>query len=148
MTETHKERRRRHKAKKWHYVKCPDFVRFDAGSGAMVAILCKVCGTVIAGLTEETTRRSHDRAGNMIETKRVQFARFNNYAEVKIEFKDGSAHVTNICTVCLTSSIEDHELQELYEADIHVDGAGYTEKLIARKAKRIAALARNTGGIV
>ena len=60
----------------------PDYVDNDK-IGRMIRLYCKVCGAQIGEY----------RDGN--------FIRHKNYAELKMQFRDGVSHVTNLCTKCL-----------------------------------------------
>lgn len=70
-------------------------------NGAIKWLYCKVCGAQIG-------RYEQDRKG---------FVRNSMYAEVKIQFDDGSYHVTNGCKNCIKMSLAPDTLQEMYEAD-------------------------------
>lgn len=129
----------------WQHIRCPDFVRYV--NGALSEIMCKLCGTVIAGTTTSVESKGLDRNGVMVETRVKHFQRFHNYAEIKILFTNGTAHVTNGCSACISESMAPDILQEMYEADIVRDPTGYTDKDKKREAENVTAVARNAGGL-
>lgn len=151
MTRTREPRERRDRRKKepeaYTFVRCPTFIRHAAMGGGIEEILCKVCGTVIAGNTELVTHRGPDRAGNIIEQRTRQFIRFQNYAELKMLFRDGSHHVTNGCTNCLSEGLDPWQMRELLRADVEYAPESYTEKQKKRVPQRVTVVARNTAGI-
>jgi len=78
----------------------PDYIVNDR-DGKMLAIGCKVCGTMIAG------------------TDARGFVRYANYGELKMKFKGGEHHVTNLCHDCMEIARHDPSLMyEVFCADI------------------------------
>ena len=94
-----------------------DYLRRGA-DGTVEAVHCKVCGHRIAGLIIhhqpiETIRRD----GTVIVRERLVWAKFADYAEVRIVFDDGSAHETPMCRRCAdTLTIE--QVDDSYLADL------------------------------
>lgn len=78
----------------------PNFIEYDR-QGRMIRLFCSVCGTQIG------------------EDQRGNFIRFPNYGELKMQFADGSKHVTNLCHTCIPIVADSRELMfEVYQADI------------------------------
>lgn len=78
----------------------PDYCVRDK-LGRMVELYCKVCGVQIGD----------DRAG--------AFLRFPKYGELKMQFSDGSKHVTNLCHDCIPIVADSRQLMmEVYYADL------------------------------
>ena len=130
----------------WNFVRCLDFVRYDDHM-QLQEILCKVCGTSIAGMSEEVVSRGQDRNGQTIITMQRRFLRHHNYAEIKIKFTNGSFHVTNGCSNCLSESLLPEQLQELFWVDVMREPASFTDSDRKRIAERVSALMRGTGGL-
>lgn len=65
-------------------------------------VLCKLCGVKIRGLVEdekfERTERKNDKT---IVYKKLVYTPLSNYREIRILMKDGSSHVTNLCSACV-----------------------------------------------
>lgn len=81
-------------------LKMPDYIT-NSSDGKMIAIGCKVCGEGIAG------------------TDAKGFYRFANYGEMKMKFRNGEFHVTNLCHKCMETARRDVDLMyELFCADI------------------------------
>jgi hypothetical protein len=78
--------------------------------------------------------------GQMIERVVEGFMRNHLYCEMKIEFEDGSQHVTNGCKDCLVGLKDAAILQELEECDMS------EQKLKARSAGAIDVLEVKVGG--
>lgn len=96
-------------------LKRPNYV--EETNGAINKLFCKICGASIAGVTETPKG-----GGPLIKVMVQKFMRFSNYAEIKIEFSDGSMHVTNGCKSCLKVNMESSQLLEIYQADMAVMG--------------------------
>ena len=78
----------------------PECVEYDR-NGRVSKIFCKICGCIIA----HSLRRG--------------LHRLSRYAEVKIQFADGSHHVTNLCLDCVTRHRKNEDiLLAIHEADI------------------------------
>lgn len=78
----------------------PDYIQRDS-KGRVWRVFCKVCGYIIC------------------EQRKRTFWRSNIYSEMKIEWADGSAHVTNLCRNCIPLVRRDPEaLMAIYQADI------------------------------
>lgn len=78
----------------------PNFIERSSGGG-ITGIYCKLCGMQIA----------HPFNNRIVYSQQ--------YMEIKLQFEDGSFHVTNLCKVC-AADIGDHpdKMEALYEADI------------------------------
>lgn len=98
------------------FVQCPEFIRRDGD--VVVEIKCKVCGTVIAGMTERISDTRLGRNGEVIQTKTLKFTRYPNYAELKMALGPGQFHVTHGCYKCLVPGLTPEQLNELMEADM------------------------------
>jgi len=130
----------------YKFVKAPTFVRKDE-QGTLRELMCKMCGTVIAGFTERIVGYEMDRAGNKVKVVSRQFTRFHNYTELKIAFSDGSFHVTNGCSACLSMSLPPAALDELHRADQEESPDGYTERERERADPTAVAVRHDAGGI-
>lgn len=132
------------------YVKCPDFIRKDPNTGELLEIMCKLCGTVIAGRTERILRYDTDRQGQRVKVVSQQFNRHANYTEIKIGFEgdDEYAHVTHGCSKCLTKNLSIPVLSELHEADQVMSPDGYTDRERSRIPTKVIALSSDGGGII
>ena len=130
----------------WNHVKCLEFVRYE---GSQIAeIFCKLCGTAIAGYTEQLIKKGVNRNGVMVETVRQKFQRHHNYGELKIQFTNGSFHVTTCCTSCLNDHIHPDALQEMYWADVIREPGSYTPNDRKRVPERVAASMKGAGGLM
>jgi hypothetical protein len=77
-------------------------VYMETDGRGIAKLFCKVCGAQIAQ-----------------RTRRGQMNFFDNYAEVKFRFLDGSFHVTNLCANCVKAVQKDRLLaKEVHDADI------------------------------
>lgn len=82
---------------KVNYPECTQKTR----NGAIRRIFCKCCGYIIS------------------EQRGRTFWRSRIYAEIKIRFADGTAHVTHICRQCIPEVQRDKQaLMDLYNADL------------------------------
>lgn len=112
----------------------PNFVTYS-DDGRLKELFCKICGSQIAG--EQEVRRDTN-------TIVVKWARFSNYAEIKMACADGSAHVTNGCAKCLKSPLSNEMMAELLAADLveQNDGKELPKKqIIEREPKKVVKLA-------
>jgi len=98
------------------YVKTRDFARLTA-EGALDRLHCKMCGRIIGETQQRTVGFKERPDGRIIERIVESFTRNNLYMEVKIAFNDGSAHVTNGCSDCLSGNLGEEILAELTQAD-------------------------------
>lgn len=119
-------------------LKRPDFVTYDA-DGSLNRVYCKMCGVEIAGLVERP--KGSGPKNSIMVTK---FIRFPNYAEIKMEFDDGSFHVTNGCNVCLHEELSANDLLDLYLADC----ADQKTPVGSRKPIRVVEFDTTAQGIV
>lgn len=138
-----REARLERRAARDAFVQCPNFIRQNA-IGEIEEIMCKVCGIVIAGITETTTERTA-RDGKLIVTKIRQFQRFHNYAELKLKFTDGSHHVTNGCVDHMVMGLTKPQQRALFEADVNMAPSGYTKDHITRSPAMVVAVGRAEG---
>jgi len=133
---------------KYDYVKRPNFVRFGP-NGELEELFCKVCGTAIGGHTEQVKGRRFEH-GTWIEERILKFRRFHNYVELKMEFWDGSAHVTNGCSDCLGENLTSDQMYELHLADMEMDlegGGSHAEICKTRVPRRVVATRSDGGGL-
>jgi|SRR4249919_4089527 hypothetical protein len=132
------------------FLKRPNYITY--GDNYEIAeIFCKICGAAIGGLTSKMIGRRLDPATKKwIETEEVRFRRFGNYAELKIEFEDGSAHVTNGCSKCMHENLTPEELDALHQADLSVDKTEYPGRdlHLGRKAKGVLGIRNDGGGLL
>ena len=132
---------------KYDYVKRPNFVRYGP-KGELEELFCKVCGSAIGGMTEQVKGRRFEN-NQWIEERILRFRRFHNYVEIKMEFQDGSAHVTNGCRNCLNEKLTFDQMYELHIADMEMEGDLPHVKQTKRRApKRVVAIRSDGGGIV
>jgi hypothetical protein len=131
----------------YHYVKCPNFIRKDS-LGNIEAVLCKICGTVIADTVDKTVGFEKTRGGQVIKVVRRQLTRFSNYCEIKIEFDDPSYfHVTHGCQSCLHIGLGADVLAELHQADQEESPDGFTDRERAKAPVKVAILQLDQSGI-
>lgn len=134
----------------YKYVKCPDFVRRDPSTGEILEIMCKICGTVIAGTTERIIRYETNRQGERVKVVSHRFSRHSNYTEIKIGFEgdDDYAHITHGCSKCLITNLPVPVLSELHQADQMMSPDGYTERERSRIPTKVITLRADGGGIL
>jgi hypothetical protein len=79
----------------------PNYV-VEGDQRRMMVCHCKVCGTKIG------------------EDFRGAFLRLPNYCEIKMQFIDGTNHVTNLCAECLGRGVTEDlaMLSAMYDADM------------------------------
>ncbi len=132
----------------YKYVKRPNFVIKDT-DGTMKELLCCCCGTVIAGKAPRVVGRRQTRDNRWIETVAIEFRRYSNYAEVKIQFLDGSYHVANGCRKCLTENMVPEKLHEIHMADMLHEDMQFPgrEKMMERIPLSAVAVRSDGGGI-
>lgn len=130
----------------WTHVKCLEFVRYEGD--VLVEILCKLCGTSIAGMTDHLVKRGTDRNGAIVEKYRQKFQRHHTYGEVKIQFTNGSFHVTTCCSKCASESLHPDALQEMYWADVNREPKAYTDNDLKRVPEKVAAVLHGAGGLM
>lgn len=119
----------------YHFVKRPKFAIYNH-SGAVEELFCKLCGSSIAGYRASLDKGSSV-DGQIMGTRTVRFMRSSIYAEMKIEFEDGSFHVTSGCSNCLNPNLSKAHLKELHVADMEQDPFPGSDKLAKRVPKRI-----------
>lgn len=131
-------------------IKRPSYVTFTP-NGEITELFCKVCGSQIGGIEDTVQGRSLDKTTNKwVERVVRQFRRFSGYTEMKMEFEDGSAHVTNGCNKCMTEHLNKDDLTAIYNADLDIEavaGNPHVKKLRERIPTRVVAV-RVGGGIV
>jgi len=130
----------------YKFLQRPNYVILSE-TGELQELFCKVCGTAIAGQQDVVKGRRRSRSGDWIEEHIIQFRRYNNYAELKIEFKDGSFHVTNGCKTCLHENLTQLQMRELMHADMDLEGTENAENSKLRAPKRVVAVRTDGGGI-
>lgn len=130
---------------KYDHVKRPSYVRFGP-QGELEELFCKICGTAIGGMTEQVKGKRFEN-GHWIEERILRFRRFHNYAELKLEFHDGSAHVTNGCRNCLHEGLTFDQMHELHLADMELDAGPHTKVCKTRSPKKVVAIRTDGGGI-
>jgi hypothetical protein len=114
-------------------------------------LFCKVCGSAIGGMTSQVKgRRFESATKTWIEEHVLEFRRFHNYAELKMQFEDGSYHVTNGCRTCLSATLIPEQLHELHIADMEVEDMIYPgqEEHMARIPVSAVAIRIDGGGIL
>lgn len=130
----------------YKFVQRPNYVMFGPNQ-ELEELFCKICGTAIGGMHQALKGKRLNKQGVWIEEHVVRFRRFHNYAELKMEFQDGSAHVTNGCKTCLHENLTTDQLFELHIADMYMDGAEYTKGAVRRVPKKVVAVRTDGGGI-
>jgi hypothetical protein len=128
-------------------IQASSYVKRDPGTGAVVSLQCKVCGDTIADTQDRTTAYEVTRSGERVKVVKRQYVHFANYTEAKIEFTDGSFHITNGCDKCLTAHMSLAVVKEMYRADQEDSPDGYTDIEQAREPARIVRVVRGTEGI-
>jgi len=131
---------------KYEHIKRPNFVLYGP-NGEMEELFCKMCGTAIMGMNEQVKGRRMGPDGKWIEERILRFRRFHNYAELKMEFWDGSAHVTNGCRDCLHEGLTFDQMYELHVCDMEMDGTLHTKINRRRVPKGITVIRHDGGGI-
>lgn len=79
--------------------------------GMVSEVLCKACGEVIRDLRPVAEPLEDD-------TVPVALISLAHYTEVKIEFDDGSFHITPMCGDCAKAGWTSEALEELYGSDL------------------------------
>lgn len=133
------------------FVKYPSFVR-RGPEGQVLEIMCKVCGTPIAGYSETLKNTQRRAGGQQIQEKTIQWHRFHNWTELKMVFSDGSAHITHGCDKCMHRQLTLQQLDELHNVDVDEQGIelGYeTATLLKHRTPTgIVALKKGEGSIL
>lgn len=135
---------------KYEYVLRPNYVIFGPGN-RIEELFCKVCGSAIAGMQSTIKGRRLDPATKQwIEEHVLEFRRFHNYAELKMQFEDGSYHVTNGCKTCLSGTLPIEKLHELHIADMLIEDMIYPgqEEHMSRVPESAVAIRTDGGGIL
>ena len=117
------------------FVTCSDFIKMEAGT--LKAISCKVCGVLIAGISDRAGGIKMSKNGGRIETRIEKFTRFHNFTELKIALADGGFHITTGCDKCLTHNLNVEQLRELMQADIEEQRPDLGNVLADRLAARV-----------
>ena len=97
-------------------IKKRNFVKYGA-DGSMEKLFCKVCGKQIAGMVLRPKG-----SGPNINVMVAKFLRNADYTEIKIQFNDGSSHVTHGCKECLTNALTTQQMLTLYKCDMEEMG--------------------------
>lgn len=112
----------------------PDYIVRRRSDRFVVAVLCKVCGTRISYFDPQKG-----------------IVRERNYAELKMQFADGSSHVTNCCTGCITRVRKDKAaLVAMHRADwddLALDGP-VSDRNVNRLHPRVVKVSTTREGIV
>ena len=94
-----------------------DYIEKREGIG-IDSVACTLCGALLKKLVplpdlgkEETIN------GQRVITQPVALRETNNYAEITIEFDDGSAHTTMTCRSC-ANELDEEQLEILYASDM------------------------------
>lgn len=83
------------------------YMQYHAGDDLYCeAVLCKLCGAQVRGLVP------HEQYQN-----RLVMVSLPLYEEITIEFDDGSAHVTPLCSPC-AEHLSPEDLEDIYAADM------------------------------
>lgn len=133
----------------YQFVRCPNFIQKDPSTGALVAIQCKLCGSVIADTIERTVGYEKSASGQLIKVVQRQLTRFSNYTEIKIAFEDpGYFHVTHGCAKCLSMNLSVPVLTELHAADQGESPDGFTPREQLQVPTSVLVLRKDQSGIV
>lgn len=130
---------------KYTYVKRPAYIKVGP-DGSLEELFCKVCGTAIGGMSTQVKGKRFEN-GQWIEEHILRFRRYHNYAELKLEFWDGSAHVTNGCRDCLHEGLTFDQMYELHCADMELDAGPHSKLCKTRAPKGVVAIRTDGGGI-
>jgi|TARA_Y100000310_G_scaffold231529_2_gene234122 hypothetical protein len=114
-------RRRINKARQDARITHFDYITEREGIG-VDRVLCKLCGALLKALVPLSDLGKEEVInGKTVVTQPVALRETNNFAEITIEFDDGSAHTTMTCKSCI-GGLSDEELELLYAADMaHFD---------------------------
>lgn len=129
------------------FVQRPSYIILTR-TGGLQEIFCKACGTSIGGVQETIKGRRREGDGRWVEDRTSGFRRFSNYVEIKMQFEDGSFHVTNGCRNCLNDKLTPEQLQELHHADMDIEGTPSSQAMKERKPVRVVVFRPDAGGIV
>jgi hypothetical protein len=90
----------------------------ESAAGVVDRVLCKVCGSPIAGLVvHEQPVEIRRESGRVLVKERLVMAQFSNYAAITLEFADGSTHETPLCTTCIPT-LTAEQAEDAYAADV------------------------------
>jgi len=130
----------------YEHVRYPHYATFE--DGAVIELRCKVCGVPIAHTQQLpiTTRSDNEDKKKTIEVHTTRFVRLPTYTELKMQFENGSYHVTNGCNKCLVDTLTPTQLQELLMADVEMAKDGFHVRDVSRIALRVVAI-RGASGI-
>jgi len=129
----------------YYHLQRPNYVIYGP-NGDIEELCCKMCGSVIGSMAEQVKGRRLTPQG-WVEERILRFRRHNTYAELKMEFRDGSFHVTNGCRTCLHENLTMEQLDELHCADMHQDMGAHSVPCMERYPIGIAAIRTDGGGI-
>jgi len=136
----------------YKHLEYPNYISYSPGGHSIAEMRCKGCGIPIAQVRDIETRtiteshRALDRPKTIRQEVRI-FKRLENYTELKIEFENGTFHVTNGCAGCLIEDISVEKLRELLIADVEMSPEGFRQRDIDRVVKGVAQIKRGAGGI-
>lgn len=132
------------------YIKCPEFTVKDP-KGNLIALKCKVCGTVIARMEDRLVNTTMDKRGNKVQTQVSMWTRTPLYTELMMAFKGGGSHATHGCSKCIHPGLSVEQLDMLQNADIEEQrpemGDRTADILKARVPTGIVALKRGGEGV-
>jgi hypothetical protein len=131
----------------YKHVKCRGYIKRK--DGKVHSIQCKMCGATIADTVERTIGFEVNRRGERIRVVNRQLTYLPNYREIKIEFDDGSSHVTNGCANCLSEKLHPSILDEMHHADRTLaSDEGYRKSDKERLAVGVVAVQSDQSGLV
>jgi hypothetical protein len=90
----------------WQRLRKPDYVLRLPKAAQPDEVYCKICGAKIQFLTPHPDHQD-----------RLVLTCGSSYREIALEFDNGSAHITPICSDCLRGNLDRTTLLELYYAD-------------------------------
>lgn len=131
----------------YKFVKRPNYVTYGEDK-SVEEIFCKVCGSPIAGMRARSAGRRLTRDRQWVELVEIRFRRLSNYTDLKIQFEDGSYHVTNGCKNCLSENLTIEQMTELHVADMLLEDWPGRDLQITRVPLQVVAIRRDGGGIL
>lgn len=134
-----KARTRIEKAKGLKRLRVQDY-QVRNSDGFVTKVLCKRCGDVIREVRPVAEPFEDG-------TVPVALVTLSHYAEVKIAFDDGSAHITAACLTCARKGWTEDDLEALYSADleqwiIEEQGPELVNRWAERKPLKVVAISR------
>lgn len=106
------------------------------GSAGIEAIHCKLCGQPLRELRpDDRFQERRTINGRDVIVERLALLTLQPYTEVRIDFDDGSHHVTCLCQECANSLTVEH-LEAVYAMDMDVmqaEAGGFPWELYATR---------------